>query len=195
MMIPRTKFGDCSECFIKDTECVKVGKNLYCLNCRNKQKRNVQLDKAKKSTLSRNLYKVQKEKASPELAEKTYLIQDLDQIVSRIVRQIESDKHGNVTCYTCGYYGEWKKFDCGHYISRHIMALRWDLRNLKPQCKKCNQILYGNLESFTKALEIETPGITNILFEESRNIKKWSKEELKELIIIMRSKLKIIESR
>lgn len=193
-MIPKTKFGNCSnqECLSINTECVKVGKDLFCLKCRNKQKVIKQLSKADKRTISRKIYKDHKQ-ASEEDLERTYLIQDLDSIVSKYVRIKESNQEGIVQCYTCFRSGEWKTFDCGHFIPRANMALRWDLRNLRPQCKKCNQYDYGNIEEFELALEGEQPGIVKLLTEESRNPYKWSRDELKELLIDFRAKLKIVE--
>ena len=32
--IPKSKFGDCSKCGKKNTNCVKHGKNLFCIECR-----------------------------------------------------------------------------------------------------------------------------------------------------------------
>jgi len=196
-MIPRTKFGDCSNenCEAKNVDCIKVGKNLFCLNCRSKQKMQSQLNKTNKSALSRKLYKLQNEVSDPAIAERNYLIQDLDQIVSKFIRQLEADKLGNASCYTCGTIDHWKNLDCGHYVPRTVMNLRWDLRNMRPQCKKCNQLYYGNIIEFAKRLDMESQGLSTTLLEDSRLTKKWSREELKEMIINMRARLKIVESR
>lgn len=192
-MIPRTKFGDCSnpECGKKETECVKVGKELFCINCRNKQKINKQLSKGQVRSIASKIYKLQ----DRQEAERSYLIHDLDDIVSKYIRIRESDKYGYVSCYTCGLNDSWTKMDCGHYISRKFMGLRWDVRNLKPQCKKCNQFMDGNISIYESNLELETPGITNQLKEESRDIVKYSKEDLKHMIINFREKLKLAKSR
>jgi hypothetical protein len=195
-MIPKSKFGDCSnqECVAVNTECVKVGKELFCLNCRNKQKIKKQLSKADARAISRKVYKDYKQ-ASEEDLERVYLIQDLDAIVSKYIRMKEANLDGIVKCYTCFRSGSWKSFDCGHFIPRSNMALRWDVRNLRPQCKKCNQYDYGNIEEFELALEGEQPGIVKILTEESRNPYKWSRDELKELLIDFRAKFKIVETK
>jgi len=73
------------------------------------------------------------------------------------------------------------------------MFLRWDLRNLKQQCEKCNRYDEGNLDIFAENLEEETPGIVDILTEESKMPHKWSRDELKEMLISIRSKLKLAE--
>lgn len=193
-IIARSKFGDCSNasCGAVNTQCVKVGKSLYCLKCRKSDKTKIQMTKASKQLVSRNLYKVQ---TKPLEAERAFIIQDLDQAISKVIRMMYSNLTGSVSCYTCNWTGNWKEADCGHYISRSIMALRWDLRNLRPQCKKCNQHLYGNIEVFATNLEKETKGIVELLLEESREPKKWDRSELKEMLISIRAKLKIIESK
>lgn len=43
-------------------------------------------------------------------------------------------------CYTCFTWHDPKEMDCGHYIHG---KLDFDLRNLKPQCKKCNNKAWG----------------------------------------------------
>ncbi len=194
-MIPRTKFGNCSECNAINTECIKVGKALFCLKCRASQKARKQISRSKTSVLSRKIHKFQKESDSVVDAERSYLISDLDIATSQLVRKKYALSSGIVECYTCGWRGDWKKVDCGHYIPRSAMALRWDLRNLRPQCKKCNQFEYGKQELFSKKLEEEAPGIVDILLEEARVPNKWSRQELKEMLISIRAKLKIIETK
>lgn len=43
-----------------------------------------------------------------------------------------------IECYTCGSKIHWKRADCGHYIGRHWWGVRWDRRNVRVQCTKCN---------------------------------------------------------
>ncbi len=192
-MIPRTKFGDCSnpDCEKTNTECIKVGKELFCINCRNKQKAKKQLNKSQVRSIANKLYKIQ----DRQEAERSYLIHDLDDVVSKYIRIRESDKNGYVSCYTCGVIDLWNNMDCGHYISRKFIGLRWDERNLRPQCKKCNQFLDGNINIYESNLELESPGVTDQLKEESRDISKVSKDELKHMIINFREKLKLAKSR
>lgn len=66
----RTKFGDCSnhECGRKNTEVVKVGKELFCLYCRNNQKAKVQLAKSIERNKVRSLIKID---SNLELKEET----------------------------------------------------------------------------------------------------------------------------
>lgn len=49
----------------------------------------------------------------------------------------------------------WKLLHCGHHFHRR---LDFDLRNLKPQCPRCNKWLHGNLSRYTERL-IEDNGL------------------------------------
>lgn len=76
----------------------------------------------------------------------------LDRIFSEFVRRSHADENGYVRCYTCEWIGHWKECDAGHYVSRTHKGTRWDERNVKPQCKKCNSThewgRKGNLDEY-----------------------------------------------
>jgi hypothetical protein len=187
-IIPKSKFGDCIECGLKNTDCVKVGKNLYCISCRTIAKKKNQLKKAQLNTKVRSLIKPQ-----AEVAERQYLIQDLDNVFSKYIRISHSDKNGFCTCFTCNKIFHWTKVDCGHYIKRSDTLLRWDKNNAKPQCKECNQFLHGNIDVYTERLNEENPGVADMLREQSRDINKFSRQDLKELFVDLSNKLRLVE--
>ena len=189
-MIPKTKFGDCVECGAKDTNCIKVGKNLYCVECRNIAKKKEQIQKANLKSRVRSLGYENK-----SMSERQILINDLDDIFSKYIRTKEASKEGNVSCFTCDKVFHWTKIQCGHYVKRGETLLRWDSRNARPQCVKCNCMLDGNMEEYTKRLEIEYPGITTQLKEESKEVNKYSREDLKQLTIALREKLRMSKSK
>jgi hypothetical protein len=186
-IIPRSKHGDCSKCGRKNTSCVKNGKNLFCLDCRNEDKRNDMIGKASKREDTR--------KGIESESERDSLINDLDFIVSRYIRIRESDSTGKCQCYTCGKVDHWTKLQAGHFIKRAETILRWDVRNLRPQCVNCNCNLYGNIEAYESKLEEEQQGICDELRELAREVNKFTRDDLKELLINFRSKLKIVEMR
>jgi len=119
----------------------------------------------------------------------------LDFTFSRYIRIREANENGIVECYTCGKKDHWKYLQCSHYIKRSHYGLRWDIRNAKPACVNCNEILSGNINEYTIRLEKEQPGITNQLKEKSKEICKYDRAELKELIIDLRLKLKMVSSK
>lgn len=118
------------------------------------------------------------------------LINDLDTLVSKWVRYSAVGSDGLVECYTSGKRFPPQDLDAGHYITRSCMFLRFDPRNIKPQSRIDNRAKYGMAAEFGKRLELEHPGITEILLEESRIVYKWTREELRSLISEYTIKLK-----
>lgn len=126
-----------------------------------------------------------KRMAKDEVAEEGLqeLILEADKIVSLYVRLRDSDENGNCQCYTCPAILPYAQMDCGHYVPRGCLYLRWDTtRNLRSQCKGCNQFKSGNLAIFGQKLESQKSGITEILLEESTIIYKPSRDEVRAII-------------
>lgn len=121
------------------------------------------------------------------------LIQEADILLSRWLRLSNADKDGNVTCFTCGSTIPWRESQCGHYISRSCLYLRHDLRNCRIQDKFCNEFKSGNLLEFAKRLEIQKPGITEILYEESKIVYRPTREEIRNIIAEYSAKLKLLK--
>ena len=130
-----------------------------------------------------------------EDAERQYLINDLDFVFSRIVRMSAANKHGQVCCYTCDTVKHWSFQQCGHFISRGNTEIRWSFQNARTQCRNCNENLSGNLEVYEQKLESEHKGLPEQLRERARQPYKWSREELKQLLIDLRHKLRMIEAK
>ena len=109
------------------------------------------------------------------------LIDEVDELFSKYIRLKYADKKGIAECYTCGDKKRWQEQQCGHFKTRAIMYLRFDERNVRVQCKSCNEFKRGNITVFRNRLESEYPGITEILDEEMRTIYKYTRHELKQL--------------
>ena len=110
------------------------------------------------------------------------LTKDADALFSKYVRMNAADKKGFAACYTCDTEKRWQEQQCGHYISRANLYLRWDLRNARVQCELCNCHKHGNMLTFGKRLELEFPNITEILYEESKLVYKPTREEVRQII-------------
>lgn len=121
------------------------------------------------------------------------LIEDLDALFSRFIKRKYADAGGMVRCYTCDRQEPINMIQNGHYISRQHLFLRWDERNARPQCDICNCMKHGNIKEYTKRLEAENPGITDLLREESRVPYKWSKHELQSMVREYTNKLKALK--
>jgi hypothetical protein len=123
------------------------------------------------------------------------LIDDADALVSRYVRLKAVDKKTNmIRCFTCGNKQTYGETDCGHYVPRTCMYLRFDLRNLRPQCHTCNRIKYGRVAVFAQNLEKENPGLPEILLEESRVVYKIGRDELRQIISEFTEKIQKLKS-
>lgn len=189
-IIPRSKFGDCSECGTKETNVIKYGKFLYCIDCRNEMKRKQQIERS-----NQNLQKRSIGNNKESFIDRQSLFNDLDFVFSRYIRIKESNPDGISQCYTCDKKEHWTKLQCGHYIKRGETLLRWDSRNARSQCNECNCIKNGNIEEYTNRLNEEQPGLPDQLKEESREVNKYTRDELKQLLIDLRSKLKMVEKK
>lgn len=82
-------------------------------------------------------------------------------------RRLTRRKYGP-TCYTCGKTPlEGSSYQTGHFIPNSVggALLRYDLRNLRPQCYRCNIDLSGNGAVFyRKLVEVEGQEYVDALF-------------------------------
>lgn len=85
-------------------------------------------------------------------------------------------------CISCGAGID----HAGHYFSSgHYSALTFDEMNVNGQCLRCNNFMHGNLINYRIGL-VERYGEDKVLeLEGSRMnaVKKWSRDELKEIIL------------
>jgi len=92
------------------------------------------------------------------------LIAKLDRIFSKYIRLKYSDRNGYCRCVTCPKVAPWKEMDAGHFISREKMAVRFDERNVHPQCLHCNRFKAGNQYEHGKAVDrIHGKGTADLL--------------------------------
>lgn len=118
----------------------------------------------------------------------TNLKKELRKVTHAIVR------HGATKCYTCGeknkplYAGHWQT-DGAH------SATRYDLDNIRPQCDQCNRWQSGNLAEYTIKLQKELgPARFEALYQRSKQIHKWTRDELEQMIIDRKEKLRQLQS-
>lgn len=119
------------------------------------------------------------------------LVEKLDTVFSLYIRKSAANEQGIVKCYTCGAYHEWKYVDAGHYISRRHFGTRWEEKNVKPQCKKCNIFNQGSADTFAAHLVREYGStILELLAAKKNNTMKLGKFEYEILIKDYQNKLK-----
>ena len=84
---------------------------------------------------------------------------------------------------------------CGHYVPRGNMALRFSFDNTRVQCKSCNEFHTGNLSVFAERLDREQAGLPESLANEAKIVFKYGLDELKVMLIDFRAKLRLLEAK
>ena len=69
-------------------------------------------------------------------------------------------------CISCGRVLPIEQADCGHYVNRQHMSLRFSELNCHAQCRKCNRFMEGNIQDYRKGL-IEKIGEAKVLLLEA----------------------------
>ena len=118
----------------------------------------------------------------PRTISRKGLIRKLDRAFSLYIRT-RNAKNEIVECVTCGVKKHYTEMDAGHFVSRRHYATRWTSSNCHVQCKKCNN--WGAGESYLMGKYIDKAygvGTADELITLSRQIKKFTDEDLKELI-------------
>lgn len=121
-------------------------------------------------------------------------IKNLDKVFAQWVKLSNANLDGWIECITCGRYFRYEKIDCGHYVSRDFKSVRWDERNVAPQCQSCNRYHEGRKDVFAlKLQEKYGPGILQELNDKKNEIKKWTPDELKDMLEDYKNKIKEME--
>ena len=76
-----------------------------------------------------------------------------DKWFSKFIRLRDADEFGVITCITSGRRMHWSLCDCGHWISRAKMAVRYDERNANAQSKQANRFQGGHFLEHGMAID------------------------------------------
>jgi len=97
-------------------------------------------------------------------------------------------------CVSCGQpLGH--KFDAGHYFSSGThKAVTFDERNVHGQCVACNQHKHGNLLNYQTGIQerIGEDGLVKLELK-AHEIRKYSREELRDIIEEYKQKTKALK--
>lgn len=115
------------------------------------------------------------------------LEKELDGVFSLYIRNRGAVDGWN-RCITCNYPFPIDELDCGHFISRKHLSVRWDERNAFPQCVECNRLMMGR-EDIYEAYLIDMGVDVDELRQLARKPRKYSLSELNELIDYYKAKL------
>jgi len=117
------------------------------------------------------------------------LVKKLDTVFSQYIRRSNADNNGYCTCVTCNKTFHWKEIQAGHFMSRKHYSIRWDERNVKPQCVACNVYRAGEQYKYSIFLGKE---LSNVLYLQSKEIVKFTNYELENMINDYSERLKKI---
>ena len=117
------------------------------------------------------------------------LVKKLDTVFSQYIRRSNADNNGYCTCITCNKTFHWKEIQAGHFMSRKHYSIRWDERNVKPQCVACNVYRAGEQYKYSIFLGKE---LSNVLYLQSKEIVKFTNYELEDMINDYSERLKKI---
>jgi hypothetical protein len=133
----------------------------------------------------------EEKKRQKQRKEELMTLQDYLKIAQQVFNKYirERDKyHACISC--CKPLGN--KYDAGHFFNaNNHWSVRFDERNVYAQCVYCNQHLHGNLLEYRKNLELYY-GIAWLLEleKDAKKTRKFTKEELKNIIEIYKNKIK-----
>ena len=109
--------------------------------------------------------------------DRQYWIDKLDHVFSLYIRMRDSKEFHfrKFRCISCGQPKDFDQMDCGHFVSRNAMSVRWNEENCNGECKKCNRLQGDHLLGYRKNLiiKIGTEAIkNNLLVQQLPNDKK-----------------------
>ena len=95
-------------------------------------------------------------------------------------------------CVSCNQMP--KKKNCGHYFSQGGHSnVRFDEDNCHLQCEHCNTFLSGNLLNYQIGIQKRIGAQKLLELQERAHLtKKWSVDELKEIIRIYKNKVNLL---
>ena len=115
-----------------------------------------------------------------------------------LCKQIIRKKYGN-TCYTCDAKNlAGSNWHTAHFIARSIcgLYLRYDLRNLRPGCYRCNISLAGNGAAFYRRLvDIEGQTYVDGIFADKNRAQKETLAFYQDLILHYQQLLKDLDEK
>lgn len=142
-------------------------------------------------------------KKKPTLKTIPQLEKELWTIFSLAVRLQWADKKGDCTCVTCGFksYYHGGNIHAGHFRPRSAKAVKYDFKNVHPQCATCNT--YNDGEQFLHGKWIDNqygPGTADELTRLSRlsirdlgNTRSLLEEKKSECLDILANYLHFVE--
>jgi hypothetical protein len=133
-------------------------------------------------------------KKKAKLKAELMTVQDYIKIAQQVFNKYIRLRDQGQNCISCNKPA--LKENAGHfYNANNHWNVRFNEDNVHLQCEYCNTYLHGNLIQYRESL-INKIGSNNydILTAESDKTRKFSIDELKEIISVYKAKVKILEN-
>lgn len=67
--------------------------------------------------------------------------------------RLRDSKDGIIRCCSCNKAVHWRDSDCGHFINRGNLSLRFSEENCHAQCRACNRFDEGNITGYYRFMQ------------------------------------------
>lgn len=125
------------------------------------------------------------------------LVDQAAELAQLLVRLKASDDNGYVSCVVCGVTRHYKdRMQGGHFISRAKVATKLMLENIHPECSGCNMPGSGHEAGYASYM-LDMYGQEGIddLHNKSREVKKYTRDEVAEITADFKAQIKEHEAR
>lgn len=102
----------------------------------------------------KNKFEISEIKTPKRKASRSTLMRNADDAFSLYIRTRDSQAYEGraFKCISCQRVLPIDQADCGHYVNRAHMSLRFSESNCHAQCRHCNRFQEGNIQDYRKGL-------------------------------------------
>lgn len=167
-----------------------------CRNCKDKFEPYTSLQKfCNKSECIRVFVAEAKEKEwkkkKAKIKKELLTVQDYVKLAQQTFNKYINARDKGLPCVSCGKTINGRVNASHFWNANNHWAVRFDERNVHSSCITCNQFLSGNLLEYrTRLIQKIGQAEYDSLEEEAKKTRKYSIDELKEIITLYKSKLK-----
>jgi len=120
---------------------------------------------------------------------------DLDSEFSMFIRMRDTNSDNEGHCFTCARKVSVNNADCGHYIPRADLQVRWCEYNAHIQCRYCNRYMDGikMMRMYERSIRSRYGKIVFEFLKEEQSKLSPNRLELKEMIEYFKTANKLIK--
>lgn len=121
---------------------------------------------------AKSKFEISEIKTHNRKASRPTLMKNADEAFSVFIRTRDSQSYEGraFRCISCGRVLSIDQADCGHYVNRSHMSLRFSELNCNAQCRHCNRFQEGNIQDYRKGLIAKIGEQKVELLEAQKNI-------------------------